>query len=148
MGPGEERNINQGTFSDGSWSNSESETTSEGRSSTRGFSKSRRGIREERATAVHSIDNATHFYAVRLKDLPPQKAVVKAINRQPVRATTPWIEDCMPSRRRSTESRKALLSHSSFVTPIPTIELEMAQRRQLLITRGSIASPSEIVTGT
>jgi hypothetical protein len=117
-----------------------SEHSSQSRGNGGSFSRSNANSRhqtlvpilEERATQLKSFDEVVHDAIVRLRKLPPRRAIVKTPTRHSVEMQTFMVKPGFASPRRVAEFTKEALEQGAYTSPVSVIEHEIAQRQDEL----------------
>jgi hypothetical protein len=124
--------------------NSESSVFSGGTSESRGSSESwansvggghswarsqtLKSVREDRPTAVYSLDEAMHLAIVRLRELPNRAAIVRRRGRPSIQIRTPEVRDALASPERTARFIAATQAASPFMSQLSDVDAEIARR--------------------
>jgi hypothetical protein len=117
-----------------------SEHSSASRSNSGNFSRSNASSRhqtlvpilEERATQLKSFNEVVHEAIVRLRNLPPRRAIVKTPIRRSVEIQTFTVNPGFASSRRVAEFTNEVLEQGAYTSPVPLIEQEITNRQNEL----------------
>ena len=124
--------INSGRSSATSQSASSSSNSSRSSSRTsanaEGASETLEPILEERATAVHGLENIRHMAVTRLRSIPPQNAVVKGSAEPSFDISTYFVKDENVAADTVVHFKEQVFEASPYTLPTPSVEALLAQR--------------------
>lgn len=89
-------------------------------------------ILETMTTQVHSLEEEVHRSIVRLREQPNQRAIVKLRSQKARGVTIPNVPEPLVRRERVQELKARIKEQSAHLTPRPTVDAEIEERRVAL----------------